>query len=580
MSRDEHGAVAVLFALLALVLLSVAALTVDLGQAYVSRAEVQKSSDMAALAGAAGNNLPAVSVPGGCSYGPRANPGDRAVIDVARYLGTEPGNSTITPVRLTDCNVTNGEVFYGIPKKVGSSWTLIYNKYQLTLVSPTKRVDFAFAGVMGFSGTDVGGTSTVELRSPTFSALPFYSYNGCDYGPQTLQQPNNGHAAATLQLASGSETNTATLLALAPASYPASTVAGSVQPLTITGLNLSTVAEVGFFESGNGSPGPAPVTTTSFTVIAGTTLLIPDLPDQTRGVTGVQSFWYVRVRLSPGGPWSRVLNSNGSLNAPQLTIGNPPLTCGQGSSAGNFGTLKLDHPPYNSADKAGAANVALGLTSTLAVYPLAARRADGTCSSAEPATVLWPAAGTNCVDTDTGMSSNIATGGFLGLGSSSPGSGLLTKASTTRCGPGGTPAATVKGGVNINNDVLSCFFISSATRVGDIDTAGYAGPPVLSSTIYDSPRFGYVPVLSVQPGTGGSKNYQIIEFRPCFVTDQTASAGLGDLPSADNGITMSANSVQSVQVVFFNSAALPNPSFTGGTLAYTGSGPKAPLLVN
>jgi len=315
---------------------------------------------------------------------------------------------------------------------------------------------------------------------------------------------------------------------------------------------------------------------------AGTSITLSDLPDATRGVTGVQTYWYIRVRKG-GGEWSTVYlgnNNNQTLNAPRLTIGSPPLTCGQGSSSGNFGTLKLDHPPYNGADKVGAANVALGLTSTLGIYPVASRLADGTCSSAQTTTVLWPAAGTNCVDTDTGMSANVATGGFLGIGSSSPGIGLLAKPFTTRCGPASSPATTVVKGVTINNDTLSCFFTDATTNVGDVNYATYPGPVVISSAIYDSPRFGYAPVVPVQPANGGSNKYQVVEFRPTFITDQLASAVKGDAPTSTNGIVTDNNGVHSVQVIFINEKALPPPPATEGTSAFAGTGPKIPLLVN
>ncbi len=159
-----------------------------------------------------------------------------------------------------------------------------------------------------------------------------------------------------------------------------------------------------------------------------------------------------------GGQWSAVYTGNGgnqTLNAPVLTIGDPPLVCAQGSSSGNFGTILLTHAGYNGWDNIGAANVAVGLDSTLAIYPVASRLADGTCSSAQPATVLWTAAGTNCVDTDTGMSANVATGGFLGLGSSAVGGNqyLLKPNGKTKCANGGTTeATTVLKGQTINND--------------------------------------------------------------------------------------------------------------------------------
>jgi hypothetical protein len=201
--------------------------------------------------------------------------------------------------------------------------------------------------------------------------------------------------------------------------------------------------------------------------------------------------------------------------------------------------------------------------------------------------VFWTADGTNCVDTDTGMSANVATGGFLGLGSSRVNGGadyLLKPNHKTNCGPGGTEALTSILGQSINNDTLTCFFTDPNVHVGDIDTdplsGGYAGPPVISDKIYDSPRFGYVPILPVQPVNGGSNKYQIIDFRACFITDQPASAVKGDPPSATNGINMDSNGVHSVQLIFLNPNALPNPPVKNGTINYVGTGAKIPVLVN
>ncbi len=346
---------------------------------------------------------------------------------------------------------------------------------------------------------------------------------------------------------------------------------------------LTGVTEIGFFESGNATEGPAPVTVLpapapgGFT-ISGNTIHLDDLPDQTRGVTGVQQFWYIRVKI--GGQWSTVYAPGTTLNAPQLTIGDPPLICGQGSSSGNFGTLLLSNHVGGGADKMGAANVALGLDSTLAIYPTAGAPANGLCSSAQPASVFWPTAGTNCVDTDTGMSANVATGGFLGIGSSSPGTGLLAKAFTTKCGPGGTAATTVIKGVTVNNDPLTCFLLNTTTHISDIDNDSYVGPPLLSSQIYDSPRFGYVPVLPVQPANGGSNKYQIIDFRPCFITDQPPSSVKGDTNGTTTGIITDNNGVQAVTVIFLNGNALPNPPVKNGVINFTGSGIKIPILVN
>ena len=517
--------------LLSVLLLSMAALGTDLGQAWAQKRQIQGGSDMATLAGAgiSGNDLPAPSVGKVCSYGTGALAADPASIDVARYLASKSYSPTLAPAavpaatvsamatQLTDCNVQNGEVFYGQPSfnRTTGTWSNVYNKNQLSLVSPPSRVDFGFARILGFNGVNVVGQSTVEIRSPKFSALPFYAFNGCDYGPQTLQQPNNGHSADAVMLYKPSDNAAATLTSISPASYPVDTSGTVTEPLVINGSGFTNVTQVGFFESGNGVDGPPPVTISqpAFTITSNNKITIPDLPDQTRGVSGVQEFWYIRVMIS--GKWSTysVDSSGNVVNAPMLTIGDPPLLCGQGSSSGNFGTLLLSHPPYNGQDNEGAANVALGLTNSLAIYP-SGGPADGTCSSAQTQTLLWNADGTNCVDTDTGMSAKVAGGGFLGLTSAAVGGNqyLMYPNHKTKCANGGTSEATTTiSGKLVNNDTLTCFFLSPTTHVSDVDAdptaGGYTGAtPLISPEIYNSPRFAYVPVLNVRRPTVAARS--------------------------------------------------------------------------
>lgn len=600
-----------MFALLSLVFMSIAAMGVDLGNAWQAKRQVQAGSDLATEAGAGikGANLPATaSHDCTATYGNAgALSSDQAVKDVAGYLAsqaypTKTGAAYTTmlanlPAQLADCNMSNGEVVYGTPRFSGGAWQVTFNKNQVSLVAPPKKVDFGFAAIMGFHSVNVSGVSTVEIKSPKFSALPFYAFSGCDYGPQTLQQPNNGHAAETVMLAAPTDTNNAVLTNISPISYPVDTSGVANEPLIINGTNLTGVTKIGFFEPGNGVPGPAPVTldntvSTTFTVNpGGTQISIPAIPNQTRGVAGVQEFWYLRVMK--GGTWSTYsVDNNGNVqNSPVLTIGTPPLLCGQGSNQGNFGTLLLSHNPYSGQDSIGAANVALGLTNSLAMYPPGGP-ADGTCSSAQSQTVLWGpngTDGTNCVDTDTGMSSNIATGGFIGKGPAAVGGNqylLKPDGGKTKCANGGTQEATsVVLNQTVNNDTLTCFFISPTTNVADVDAdpalGGYTGTtPLISDSIYDSPRFAYVPVLKIQPANGGSNKYQIVDFRACFITDQAPSAVKGDDPSASNGLVTDNNGITSIQVVFLNPNALPNPPTKDGVINYIGSGAKEPILVN
>ena len=159
---------------------------------------------------------------------------------------------------------------------------------------------------------------------------------------------------------------------------------------------------------------------------------------------------------------------------------------------------------------------------------------------------------------------------------------LLKPNGKTKCANGGTTeATTVAQGPDHQQRHADVLLPQPTTHVGDVDsTSLHADAPLISDAIYDSPRFAYVPVLHVQPANGGSKKYQIIDFRACFITDQPASAVKGDPPSATNGIITDNNGINSVEVIFLNPNALPNPPVKDGTINYIGSGPKIPLLVN
>lgn len=579
--RDEEGQVALLVGLMSVVLMGAAAMTVDLGQAFNQHQDVQKDTDLAALAGVAGSNLPGTTA-GACGYGPKASPADQAVKDVAVHLVANAGDSweqTPTAARLADCNLDNGEVLYGTVTTGGGGAVLTFDPYLLTVISPDREVSFAFAPVLGNDSTEVDAQATAAIRSPAVTSVPFYAFFGCDWGRQTIAQPNNGHADLTVDLAFPDETNDATLSSLAtePATTPAriTVPAPDPAPLTINGTGLKAqnkpVMGLGFFEPGGGAPVWVPAA--DFATHTDTAIRLADIP---AAVTGVPGDWYVRVRTSDG--WSSVYDNRGALLALPLIVGNPTLTCGQGSSDGNFGTLRL-FPSWGggATNTQIALNIAKGLEHTLAVHPNPV--ATGLCSAGNSGTVVWPNDGTNCIATDPGMAAQAAQAGFIeGVGSTR---GRLANVQTgTGCAESGVPATTVLSGYVINNDTLSCFLTDDTTNLGTISSSGYAGDPVLSAAIFNSPRFMLIPILQVQPTSGGSRTYQIIGFRPAFLTNQPNSATRASPVSGDNGLTLDRHGdIESVQVRFINGNALP-PMDAAGTTDYAGSGPRVIRLVD
>jgi hypothetical protein len=575
-------------ALMAVMLVGMAALAVDLGGAFVTKREVAKRTDFAALAGGHGDNLPTPTTTGTCGYGARGSVSDQAVKDVAAYFGTQSTNSAVSAAQLVDCSTSNGEVLYGSFTYSSANSTgivLSYDKTKLTVISPKSHVDFGFAEVLGFSSVDVGSVATVQVGSQSIATLPLYAFSGCDFGAQTIAQPNNGHAAADVLLSHGGETNASGITSLAtnPATTPAQVpldVAAPNDSLVINGSSFTGITKVGFFESGTSGAGPEPVTidTTKFTISGGNKITIPAVDP---AVTGVQSFWYVRVYNGTTNEWSAVTTGNGNnvtLAALPLRVGDPTLTCGQGSSAGNFGTLLLQHSQGPTGQAANIAyNIAVGLEHPLGIFPNAA--SNWLCTSSSTGAKLWPADGTNCTHTKTGLDLNAAQDGFINGVSGKP--GLLTKTGAgTGCAQNGNPATRVFGSYTINNDTLSCFFTDDTTNVGDVDGATFTGAPVLSAAIYKSARFVRVPVLGVQPSSGGSNKYQIIGMRPGFITDQANAATRTTPATSTNGITGTSGNVASIQVVFINDGALPPPPDSGGALSAYAGGEKVLRMVN
>ncbi len=619
--HDDDGVIAVVVAITAVLLLSVSALTVDLGMAYVSRVAIQKQTDFAALAGAAGNDLPMSAAGLGCiltnpgSYGGVAGKAtDQAIIDAAAYLSNQPGGTNVTPSQLVDCQLGNGEAGYGMFSRDSSGVRLNANPNQLSVISPEQRVDFGLAQVMGFDNVDVSGQATVEIKSPLQTTLPFYAYQGCDWGVKVIANPTNGQSINEILLSHAAETNLARLntLTTSPATTPAQVPLNATSPnnsLTITadlGTLLGTT-NVGFFLSGINGAGPEPFTIDSsqFTV-SGSTLTIAQLPTS---VTSVEAIWYVRVKIA--GLWSPVSSGNGANlvgRALPLTIGAPSLTCGVGSSSGNFGTLDLPPDPVvaginGDAKKQIAYNTINGLSHGLSPFPPALAASPFYCDSPRPTgTIAWPGDGTNCVPVKTGLDSDAAEMGLvLGISNSSYSKGLLEVGNAdpaTKCphnSPGGTTHLTSLRGRTINNDVLTCYFTNDVTTVGAVSSASYAGPSVIHQSIYNSPRFVQVPVLGAQPTQGTSHQYQILSFRPAFITEQSvADTRLVGVPSVTgcltgnnfsgdcNGLTYRSGQLNSVTVIFINPKALPNPPLDkdGNYTPYTGSGPKVPMLVN
>jgi len=590
-TRDERGAYAILFAVLAVFLMTIAAFAVDIGNAVARKSDVQGQADFAALAaapqltGQTSGTIPTTVLDAVRLSMNENQPVNRNGACVSTTQSCINGNT-----QLTDGNLSNGEV----------RWA----NGGLEVITQDEKVDYGFARVMGLQDTRVQGRATVAVFSP-LGALPVYAVNPCDFGRQTITDPANGQTTpiAPPTLASDGETNTTTLVSATPAQMALNETGVSV---ALVGKDWTRSAKIGFFPSS----GAAPVEVASFIDENNVTHpLSPMVNYDTNGnshtvrfnvpaaVASSEQVWYIRVwdrdtDTSSTGKWS------GKSNAVPFRVGEPVLECDAGSSDGNFGTLKFPRTDVASSNDQIAKNMATNIQAPMTLTKHSQWTSAGTCTngvnaavtSALPNPGLNP--GTNCVDTDTGLPALAATSGMItGEGISPTPGRLTTKPTATGCGPGGSSSnATARiqtTNYSINNDVLTCFLTGGAS-LATITSPTYAGDVVLDESIYDSPRFFFVPVLHVQPANGGSDKYSIVDFRPAFLTDEevaassvkgsnTATPASGNSPG--NGITIEQNQIKQMKVVFFNAKALPGR--TGGSVtAYFGVGPRIVRMID
>ncbi|MDQ3056053.1 MAG: pilus assembly protein TadG-related protein, partial [Actinomycetota bacterium] len=159
-SRDESGVIAVLVALMAIVLLGIAALAVDMGNAYARKRLVQTEVDLAALAG--GAKLPATDTAS-------------RLLAVEAVLDYLQRNATFgqeqdgwTAAQLQDGSISNGEVVFE-------------SDGRMRVTAPPATVNFGLAGALGFSAADVNAAASVQIGSPGV-LMPMWLPSSCSVG--------------------------------------------------------------------------------------------------------------------------------------------------------------------------------------------------------------------------------------------------------------------------------------------------------------------------------------------------------------------------------------------------------------
>ncbi len=289
------------------------------------------------------------------------------------------------------------------------------------------------------------------------------------------------------------------------------------------------------------------------------------------GVTATEGLWYIRVWRGPDatGQWSD------KDEALPIKVGTPVLACDADVNSGNFGTLDFPRSDNTSSDDI-AINIAVGLEPPLTpvkhAWAAETPSSSGECVEGEHEAVISVhntlRTGTNCLDTITGgLAPNDATAGLITGAGGYPGS-LTTAPTKDNCDPdGGSNELTVNIPSNptfhLNDDTLSCFLLDDETSLQDLMDPNYseADPPLFDRSIFDSPRFFYVPVFKIQPSFGGSNMYSIVDFRPAFITDEVVAPTTTRFDQHGDRrerIGFHSNKIERLDVIFFNVNTLPN----------------------
>lgn len=567
--RDDRGAVAIVFALLATVFLGLAAIGVDLGNAMNRKKQNQTSADFAALAGA--QKLPSTD--------------DGTLQAVADAINkNQPGsdgpdtcNADVYPVTkddLKDGDNTNGEV------------TFPAGDTRIRVVAPATRVQFGLANALpgGPSDTCVQSVAEARIASGATGMAPYYATASCSTGPQVLKSDAGGPSIpfTVPVLAHNDDSNGSALtgdllpnqIAVAPAGDPPNV------GITVTGTNLGAdrIDYVGFFNSDQTEPVKAVPTTQN---ASGLTVTVPN------EVQSVQDVWWVRVHQKATVPPATALPNadkwSARSQARPLLVGDATLSCDPESSSGNFGSIDvpwggndLDDLEKNIRDGLRPPTTLKAWSGTLPADDACNTHPDGIIST-EPAN--GGKENTNCVQTVTGLKAKPAYDGYL----QAPGGKLRQDTSDTcQDGPQNRPArVTMSLGQQVNDDRLSCFLKNDTLRLSD--TTSYSGNSSLFvPEIWESPRFTLVPILDHDPS--GKKWMPIVRFVPGFITDEVTGSRRNapiDSGQTENGLVLQhPDKLRAIRVFFFDFDTLPNPPDGTALQDYIGVGKKIITLVN
>jgi hypothetical protein len=195
--RDERGAVAIIVALLAVVLLGISAFTVDLGMAYVTKRQLSSASDAAALAADAyykTNYQGLCTVPGNDPNSPSAaNAGVRAAAEgVADDLFTQnypDGTAADGSITNLSCNGTGVQVTYSATGKSSSPFGPLLGGSGTITTAGTAAAAYSVGG--GICALCVIGNVDTNNTDFTVTGGDIYVDGDVSTGPQSTWTATN-----------------------------------------------------------------------------------------------------------------------------------------------------------------------------------------------------------------------------------------------------------------------------------------------------------------------------------------------------------------------------------------------------
>ena len=300
-SRDEHGAVAVIVAVLMVPLVGFVALAVDVSAAYVTRVQLQNGADAAALAVAAD------CLSGAC------------------------GSSATTARTFASANFPKGTPTTTITAQTASSVTVQNSAVQ----------SYLFAPVLGIRSATVSAKGTATWTGPTSGTAIPVAINLCEYNYFTGGLPPSGTTSRTMRLSTTSAS-----------SCPAASGEGGYSYLKVNSTACRTTTAVGAeFQTEPGDSEPSSCSSFSFDSLINTTILLPVFSSaRKQGNTSyLKVYGYAAFRLT-GYYFGSGYSYNASCNGSERCLRGYFTTLHERSAAFTYGS---------GAPQLGAASVTL-----------------------------------------------------------------------------------------------------------------------------------------------------------------------------------------------------------------------------